>query len=83
MASQQFKKMMAKKMISHKRPESHFIYQSKKHPAPTKEGSHDWFEAKRDKKKLPPVPGRNRKKDEKYANMSMNRFLKKYPEWQV
>ncbi len=81
MASKQFKKMMAKKMMSYKRPHSHFESKGKKNPPPSKENSQAWFIAKRDKKKLPPTPGRNNPKDKEYSNLSMKDFLKKYPEW--
>lgn len=51
----------------------------------SKAQSQDWFRAKVDKKKLPfntERPPALRKKDPKYAKMPMDKFLKKYPEWQ-
>lgn len=83
MPSKQFKKMMAKKMMSYKRPESHFVHQGKNNPPPTKESSREWFVAKRDKKKLPPVPGRNHSHNKEYKSLTMDKFLKKYPEWKI
>lgn len=50
----------------------------------SKEGSHEHFIAKRDKKKLPFTYNRmppTIKKDPKYAKLSMSQFLRKYPEW--
>ena len=50
----------------------------------TKEGSHDYFIAKRDKKKLPFHYGNmpaEIPKDRAYAKMPMSKFLRKYPEW--
>ena len=81
--SKQFKKMMSKKMMSYKRPHSHFETITNPPHAATKESAREWFVAKRDKKKLPPLPGRNKVKDYKYAHMPMDKFLKKYPEWKV
>jgi hypothetical protein len=69
--SKQLKKMMAKKMLSYKRPHCHGKYTSK-------EGAKEWFKAKVDKKKLPPVP-EERKKDPKYAKLSIRQFEKKHP----
>lgn len=73
MPSEQLKKMMARKMASYKRPHCHGRVTSK-------EGSREWFKAKVDKKKLPPMP-RHIPKDPMYAKMEMTKFLKKYPEW--
>lgn len=87
MASKQFK--MMKKQIASKMggrkvhgftcPHCHGRQTSKK-------GAGEWFRAKVDKKKLPFNTERMPKvikKDPKYAKMSMNKFLKKYPEWQI
>lgn len=76
--NKQLRKMMARRMLSYKRPESHFYEVSNQHPAPSKFGSRQWFKAKVDKKALPPIPGRNRPKDSKYAKMSIKEFEKKY-----
>lgn len=71
MKSKQLKKMMAQKMASYKRPHCHGF-------ATTKEGAKEWFRAKVDKKKLPPMPP-HLTKNPAYAKLSIKQFEKKYP----
>lgn len=67
--------MMAKKMNRNKT--GHTYYRTN-----SKEAAHEVFNAMKDKKKIPKLDfPKNLIKDEKYANMSMTKFLNKYPEW--
>lgn len=50
----------------------------------SKKIAHDVFNAMVDKKKIPKIPyPKNLIKDKEYANMPMEKFLKKYPEWKI
>lgn len=65
MSSKEFKKMMARKMMSHKIRTG------------SKELSHEWFKAKVNKKKLPDIPEKERE-ESKYRNMTIAQWEKKY-----
>lgn len=66
MSAQELKKMMAKKMMSHK------------FKTGSKSLSHEWFKAKVNKKKLPNIPA-PKKQDSEYKRMSMEEYEAKYP----
>ena len=77
MKSKQLKKMMAHKM---RRTETGHTY----YRTTSKETAHEIFKSMRDKKKIEKIAyPKNLIKDEKYAKMPMDKFLKKYPEWKL
>lgn len=78
MASEQLKKMMARKMARDKT--GHTFYRTD-----SKETAHKIYRAMRDKKKIPKIdyPKSLRRDDKAYRKMPMDKFLKKYPEWKI